>query len=122
MSTIAIFAISAFLHAGMDAKSGIGLDKTGTITCFMLQPVGIVLEDTVQAIFYSFAGNPQKGSKQPRWHRLVGYIWVWTFLSLVAPIYNIPLFRYQDASKARVPFPVISRFLPAAPDAGGINV
>lgn len=119
MSTIAIFAISAFLHAGMDAKSGIGLDKTGTIKCFMLQPVGIVLEDTVQAIFYRVGGKPEKGSEQPRWHRIFGYIWVWTFLSLVAPIYNIPLLRYQDASKARVPFSLISRFLPAAEDVGG---
>ncbi|KAL2412781.1 Acetyltransferase ataH [Exophiala dermatitidis] len=106
VSTIAIFTISAFLHAGMDAKSGIGLDKTGTIVCFLLQPLGIILEDTAQALFQRLWG---KSPKPKAWHKLVGYIWVWTFLTLVAPIYNIPLFRYQDPAKARVPFPVIQR-------------
>ncbi|KAL6241814.1 hypothetical protein RBB50_011347 [Rhinocladiella similis] len=108
LSTVAIFAISAFLHAGMDAKSGIGLDKTGTIRCFMLQPVGIIMEDAALAIYRRVSGKAQEPKT---WHKLVGYVWVWAFLTLVAPLYNIPLFWYQDATKARVPFPVVGRLL-----------
>lgn len=65
------------------------------------------MEDAAQAIFRRLGGKSQTPKA---WHKIVGYIWVWTFLTLVAPIYNIPLFRYQDPAKAHVPFPVVERF------------
>jgi hypothetical protein len=64
-----------------------------------------MIEDAVQEAFRRFRGNTKQHSTL--WTRLIGYIWVWGFLTLVAPLYNFPLFRYQNPTKNGVPFSVI---------------
>jgi hypothetical protein len=105
-----VFSISTVMHVAIDAKGGIGLDKTGAITCFLIQPVGIMLEDVVQAIFHRIQGRKKSDQQLMLWTRMFGYIWVWGFLTMVAPLYNFPLMRYQDPSKNGVPFSVVKHY------------
>lgn len=99
-----VFCISSCLHLAIDGRAGIMLPQTGSLRCFLIQPVGIILEDGVQALYRRLHGG---NAPQSKWTRMVGYIWVWTFLSLVAPMYNFPLFRYQDPARNGVPIPVL---------------
>lgn len=64
-----------------------------------------MLEDAVQEAYRRFRGNAKE--QRTVWTRLIGYVWTWGFLTLVAPLYNFPLFRYQDQTKNGVPFSVI---------------
>ncbi|KAF7164739.1 hypothetical protein CNMCM6106_001151 [Aspergillus hiratsukae] len=100
-----VFAISVFLHLAIDGRAGIYHPYSGALRCFLVQPLGIMLEDAVQEAFRRFRGNTKPHSTI--WTRLIGYVWVWGFLMLVAPLYNFPLFRYQDPNKNGVPFSVI---------------
>lgn len=59
----------------------------------------------MQEAYRRFRGNTKQHS--PIWTRLIGYVWAWGFLTLAAPLYNFPLFRYQDPTKNGVPFSVI---------------
>ncbi|KAF7180866.1 hypothetical protein CNMCM7691_010157 [Aspergillus felis] len=89
----------------IDGRAGIWLPYSGALRCFLVQPLGIMIEDAVQEAFRRFRGNSK--FRSTIWTRLIGYLWVWGFLTLVAPLYNFPLFRYQDPTKNGVPFSVI---------------
>ncbi|KAF4200975.1 hypothetical protein CNMCM8927_002225 [Aspergillus lentulus] len=78
---------------------------SGAVRCFLVQPLGIMIEDAVQEAFRRFRGNTKQCSTL--WTRLIGYLWVWGFLMSVAPLYNFPLFQYQNPTKNGVPFSVI---------------
>lgn len=99
-----VFAISSCLHLAIDGRAGIMHPQTGALRCFLIQPIGIMLEDGVQALYRRLCGGSSSSTK---WTRMVGYIWVWAFLTLVAPLYNFPLFRYQDPARNGVPVPVV---------------
>lgn len=98
-----VFAISSCLHLAIDGRAGIMLPRSGALRCFLLQPVGIILEDGAQALYRRLRGD----APLSKWTRAVGYIWTWAFLSLMAPMYNFPLFRYQDPARNGVPVPVL---------------
>ncbi|RHZ46021.1 wax synthase family protein [Aspergillus thermomutatus] len=105
LNVTCVFAISAFLHITIDGRADIWLPHSGALRCFLVQPLGIMLEDAVQEAFRRFRGGPNHHTTI--WTRLIGYLWVWGFLTLLAPLYNFPLFRYQDPTKNGVPFSVI---------------
>ncbi|KAL6235275.1 hypothetical protein BDW75DRAFT_230456 [Aspergillus navahoensis] len=102
MNIALVFVISSSLHLAIDGRAGIMLPQTGALRCFLIQPVGIMLEDGVRAIHQRLCGG-----NSSKWTRMARYIWVWTFLTLLAPLYNFPLFRYQDPARNGVPVPVI---------------
>jgi hypothetical protein len=103
---VLVFALSAGMHMAIDAIGGIGPSRTGAFPCFLLQAMGIVMEDAAQFVYHRVFGNYGKSSTW--WTRVIGYVWVWSFLATVAPLYNFPLFRYQDPVKIGVPFPVVN--------------
>jgi hypothetical protein len=105
---IVVFIISAALHLAIDSRGGIMHPQSGALRCFLIQPLGIMLEDGAQAIYRRVRGGAAKSN---RWTKTAGYIWVLAFLTLVAPLYNFPLFRYQDPSRNGVPVPVIQPFI-----------
>ncbi|KAL2842707.1 membrane bound O-acyl transferase family-domain-containing protein [Aspergillus pseudoustus] len=104
-NVILVFSCSALMHACIDAKGGIGFDLTGAWACFLLQPVGIIMEDVAGSLYTKMFG--ERRGPTPLWVRLLGYIWVWSFLALVAPLYNFPLMRYQDPARNGAPFSVL---------------
>lgn len=108
INIVLVFAISTSMHIAIDAVGGVGPDRTGALMCFMLQPLGIAFEDFVQATSGHILG---KHRTFPPWlYRTVGYLWVWTFMTLVAPLYNFPLMRYQDPNKNGVPISIVKHY------------
>ncbi|KAJ5249267.1 hypothetical protein N7468_000718 [Penicillium chermesinum] len=104
LNVILVFLYSALMHACIDAKGGVGFHLTGAWACFLLQPVGIIVEDIEETLYTKLFGKLHEPASL--WIRVLGDIWVWCFLALVAPLYNFPLMRYQDPTRNGAPFSV----------------
>ncbi|KAL2863203.1 wax synthase family protein [Aspergillus lucknowensis] len=106
---LVVFIISAFLHAAMDARAGFWPPKSGAFRCFLLHPVGIMIEDAVQEIHRRVqCKDTENSSSRPKsWQRIIGYVWVWGFMMCVMALYTFPLLRYQNAAKNGVPVSVV---------------
>jgi hypothetical protein len=103
------------MHLIMDLKCGLAASDSGALSCFLIQPFGIMFEDGCQELFRRAKrafGNTEADSKDtPLWRKLVGFIWVVVFLAVVTPHYNYPLNRILDVSKNGVPFSIVGRYL-----------
>ncbi|KAL2783039.1 membrane bound O-acyl transferase family-domain-containing protein [Aspergillus keveii] len=97
------FTLSASLHAIIDAYIGPSPHQSGSWCFFLLQPLGIMLEEAVQALYRRYklgAGHPWWAKVlEDRLTKVVGYLWVITFFTLTGPLYKIPIFRYQNPVK-----------------------
>ena len=84
-----IFLISGLCHAWIDFAQGFPARQSGQIPFFVTQLVGILLEDTVQAVYRSMRGV-QWGAPPTPMARAVGYVWLAVFLWWSTPIWFYP--------------------------------
>ena len=80
------FLISGLIHHSSDLAMGIPRAEAGSLVLFLLQPLGIMLEDAVQTLTRRV---PTSGSLC-RVRRAVGYIWVVVFLAWSTPKWFYP--------------------------------
>ncbi|OAA72470.1 hypothetical protein ISF_01543 [Cordyceps fumosorosea ARSEF 2679] len=93
-----VFAISGALHHPTDVVQGLPRGLTATVAFFLMQPVGIVLEDAVQAL--------TRGWPLPRAVRSVaGYAWVVFFLVCKTPTWTFSVARLGQTPDL-LPIPV----------------
>ncbi|KAK6508859.1 hypothetical protein TWF481_003625 [Arthrobotrys musiformis] len=107
-----VFLISGIWHGGQSwlllREEGPEIQRSGVnreLFFFTVMATGIMVEDGVQWLFRS----QKVRSKEEKeglvvWKRIVGYIWVWSLLLLVAPFIDYPKFRARALT-----------FLPAHP-------
>lgn len=107
-----VFALSGILHHAGDAMFLQSITKPGAFQFFMLQAVGITLEDVVLKLVGAVATtNEAKASlettkkigdakvranaeKLPRWStRLLGFTWVLVWLAITLPLWTDPICR-----------------------------
>ena len=70
-----LLALSGLLHYIVDIETGVPPSQTGALKFFVVQGLGIMFEDAVQALYRrNISGKP--GS----WTRIVDYLWVSLFL------------------------------------------
>jgi len=65
LKIILTFIISGLIHAAADIAGGIPFEKQGTIRFFVTQAFGIIIEDTVEALYYFSYRNDIKRSLAP---------------------------------------------------------
>ena len=85
------FIISGVLHAVIDSASGIPWLSSGAIQFFCTQPLGIVLEEIAQAVYFSAFGRSQLPTPPALWSRCLGYVWLATLLSWSVPVWLYPM-------------------------------
>lgn len=104
------FLNSGLMHAGGELAAGVSWQQSGAIRFFCTQTVGIMLEDGVQAIYGSARGIDRSRTQPPIWARLIGYIWVITFLVWSTPVWTYPQIRINKGEEKDlvVPFSVIA--------------
>ena len=105
------FLISGLQHACFDILGfdGLVLDQRGVIGTYILQSLGIMLEDAVQELYRRISGEskgPPSGDWVPLWKRLVGYCWVGLFLVWTMPGWCYQLLR-PDRKIEAVAFSVV---------------
>ena len=100
------FLISGVMHFLGEVGVGFPVRDSGTIQFFLLQAVGIMLEDGVQAIYrYALGIRRNPGSQPQRWARVVGYVWVLGFMTWSTPIWFYPRLRQMAGDEREMVLP-----------------
>jgi len=89
----ATFTCSACMHWAADACQGMPWRQSGTIYFFCIQTLGIMLEDTVQAIFRVIETPKEDNKKEAsleRWKKVIGYLWIASWLTWTSPAWFYP--------------------------------
>ncbi|KAL5871726.1 hypothetical protein ACKVWC_007373 [Pyricularia oryzae] len=99
------FFISGACHISSDVGMGIPFSKTGAFATFLLQPVGIILEDLLRATLGKVVPLPG-GVK-----RVLGRVWVLAFLAYSTPVWFYAQHRVAGDSGEALPVRVAPRLL-----------
>ncbi|KAE8396410.1 membrane bound O-acyl transferase family-domain-containing protein [Aspergillus alliaceus] len=103
-----VFTLSGVLHSIFDICIGVPLQESGAFRFFCGFTLGFMIEDGVQSLWAHMLGKSKglaleseerieaevEGGKTatPLWQKVVGYIWVCTWLSMTTGPYIQPLF------------------------------
>lgn len=103
------FYISGLLHLSTDIVIGISWGESGAIRFFCTQAFGILIEDSVQALYQRIDPETQRSPSRQKLVKVIGYVWLVCFLAWSTPVWAYPaMSRNQGAAKDKVlPFSVI---------------
>ncbi len=113
VTIILVFLLSGFLHFTIDIAAGIPCRESGAIRFFLVQAVGIIVED----YFIDFLARLRPRSHKRKatanvatYDRIAGYVWVLLWLSWTVPgwLYPISQRAKGGAGEAMVPFSLMS--------------
>lgn len=76
------FLISGLMHLAMESQHGFKVGEAGSVNFFVIQALGIMLEDLVQAMAQKYF--PKMDQDVKRW---IGYLWVVAFLLESTPVW-----------------------------------
>ena len=100
------FFLSAIYHIALDYGLTVPMHEAGSIQFFLLQALGIVIEDGFQAAYYSLTGR-SRPLVAPLLHKLFGYMWVIAFMTWSLPVWTYPQMRYvRGRTDAMYPFTI----------------
>lgn len=94
------FFISGLIHHASDLAMGIPASEAGALRFFLLQPIGIMLEDAAQSTIGI--------GVRPYLRRLFGYVWVLSFLVWTTPTWFYPPQRMGLDAASLLPFHVVA--------------
>ncbi|KAF4978468.1 hypothetical protein FZEAL_5154 [Fusarium zealandicum] len=116
------FVVSGAIHVMIDSFCWKPESKAPTVAFFGSFAVAILLEDRVQALCRRLTGVDTRNGKQdvPVWHKIVGYVWVTSWLSLTVPWYLYHPTRLSPKVKWLVPYSVVA--LVGSPAAHGLLI
>ncbi|KAB5571998.1 membrane bound O-acyl transferase family-domain-containing protein [Coniochaeta sp. 2T2.1] len=107
-----VFLFSGLVHLVIEVKAevGIRLRDSGALRFFLMQAVGIVIEDAVQAGWRRVSGGG--GRSGAVWKKVVGAVWVVVFLAWSTPCWGFPYVIHNDPGADRpLPFSVAAMLL-----------
>jgi hypothetical protein len=88
-----VLFLSGGLHKVYDINAGLDWNESGAMQFFLTQVLGLVLEDWMRAA-YHFAVGSDKSVVGPRlWQRVLGSVWVLTFMMWSTPAWTYPIMR-----------------------------
>ncbi|OIW22547.1 hypothetical protein CONLIGDRAFT_214849 [Coniochaeta ligniaria NRRL 30616] len=79
------FFISGVAHMFVDLATGLTYLESGSVRFFTTQALGIMIEDAVQGIWKRSFGGNTADSPTAKWKRVVGFIWLWSFMAWSVP-------------------------------------
>ncbi|KAI1460936.1 membrane bound O-acyl transferase family-domain-containing protein [Annulohypoxylon moriforme] len=91
-----VFLISGLMHVAIDFSAGIPIQDSGAMRFFLIQPLGIIIEDVAGT--YASPAIPK-----PRIvRRCLGFIWVSLWMAWTAPAYLYPIINKSDPEDSGV--------------------
>lgn len=104
------FLVSGLVHHFGAFGGGTPWNDSGVAQFFLIQAVGIMIEDAVQAVYRHVTGRARTPEKPMGWKAFVGYLWLLFWLGWTTPITVYPTARGtprgRDPSSA-----ILGRFL-----------
>ncbi|AEO63131.1 uncharacterized protein THITE_2108027 [Thermothielavioides terrestris NRRL 8126] len=101
-----VFLLSALFHVAIDVSSGMQPQESGALRFFLIQPLGIVIEDTARTVYRTVYGSSGRGLTVAE--RCVGVLWVGLWMAWTAPAYLFPVLAKTGSGNAGVvPFSII---------------
>ncbi|RAH86212.1 hypothetical protein BO86DRAFT_303106 [Aspergillus japonicus CBS 114.51] len=93
IDAVILFNLSGILHYVSVAGSGMDEPQWGTVYFFMVQPLAMLLENSLSSWV------------RPRcWQRVIGYAWVWLWLNITAPWFGFPSMRLPVEKSLFMPY------------------
>ncbi|EOD45306.1 putative tri7-like toxin biosynthesis protein [Neofusicoccum parvum UCRNP2] len=107
LSIFLTFAISGAIHHLVDSIAGVPAAENTTADLFLMQAVGITVEDFTVWLFERRFAKVQDAAaaRKHGWARVLGYVWVCAWLVWVTPPMSYSHIRYELDRFAR-PGPV----------------
>ena len=96
---ICSFGISGVMHIFADMGGGLSIHETGALQFFLMQALGIMIEDGVQAI-YRQTFKSVRESKANVIGKAVGFAWVLFFFVWTSPVWVFPATRKMQKEDA----------------------
>ncbi|WQF87933.1 Putative cytochrome P450, Wax synthase domain, cytochrome P450 superfamily [Colletotrichum destructivum] len=94
------FLLSGMIHHSSDIAMGIAPQEAGSLRFFLLQPVGIILEDSIQGVACRWPAL-----QLPHTFKVsLGYLWTLAFLAWSTPTWFYPQQRLGIDSSGLLPF------------------
>ncbi|KAL3476652.1 membrane bound O-acyl transferase family-domain-containing protein [Aspergillus californicus] len=91
-----VFILSGLMHVHYQFRIGIHDSAAGCMAFYMSFIIGFMIEDHVQVVWRSARGSVSLTSRGVRViERIVGYIWVFSFLTMVTPWWSYPWLRRE---------------------------
>ncbi|KAJ9326882.1 hypothetical protein DTO027B5_4708 [Paecilomyces variotii] len=107
LNILLAFSVSGLIHVAYDIGSNVPLERSGAMHFFCSFAFGIMLEDAVQEAWKRLTGNRTvKSGETTIWKKIVGFVWVAVFLSVVTPFYAYPSLQVP---KAAVPYSIAEK-------------
>ncbi|KAI1212104.1 membrane bound O-acyl transferase family-domain-containing protein [Annulohypoxylon truncatum] len=98
-----VFFISGVIHVAIDSSAGIPVQDSGALRFFLIQPLGIIVEDVVGPYLSPLT------SEYRIVQRCLGFIWVGLWMAWTAPGYLYPIINKSDPGDGGVvPVSIIS--------------
>jgi hypothetical protein len=85
------FSVSGAMHVVADSGGAVSMAESGVLRFFCAQALGILLEDTAQALYRKALGNSGKW-----FYRIWGYVRVLAFLNWSTPAWVYPVCRTME--------------------------
>ncbi|KAF1976210.1 hypothetical protein BU23DRAFT_456274 [Bimuria novae-zelandiae CBS 107.79] len=101
------FALSGYVHTLMDNTAGIPLATNTAWKLFVMQAIGITVEDFVESTYHRVVG-PGNGKSTVLWKKAIGFVWVLGWMAWTTPPWSYQNMRH-DADPL-YPFSVVERF------------
>ena len=99
MATLLGFTLSGVVHGVGGLAAGVPIVESGALQFFVVQTLGIMIEDAVQALWRCSqgtgtrvhrAGSTSGGRHRPAlWQRTLGYVWFAAWMAWSAPITSV---------------------------------
>jgi len=104
---ITVFFISGVMHRLIDVASGVPLRESGAMSFFMVQTVGIIIEDIFIKVYKAYCGSSDGQAKL--WEYIAGYFWVLGFLTWSVPSYLFPVLSRSGPGNSTIPFSIVNK-------------
>ncbi|KAK2808439.1 hypothetical protein FQN50_004647 [Emmonsiellopsis sp. PD_5] len=102
-----IFLISGIIHINSDRMLGIPFSESRSVSLFLRNACGIIIEDGVRWMYRSVTGSSGDGPVR-MWQKIVGWVWMSGFALWAVPVWVFSILRLEVQPVA-LPVGVFSR-------------
>lgn len=103
---ILTFMVSGIHHQLGDVATGVPWEEAGAARFYLMQALGIMIEDTVQGTYRFINGSQRTDTRPKGWKAVLGFCWLFVWLIWTSPSWVYPVAQ-RSSGEAILPFSVL---------------